>query len=219
MTTPRSYEDGCAAAHALDLIGERWALLVVRELLLGPKRFTDLRASLPGISSNVLTQRLGELERGAVLRKRKLGPPVSTWVYELTEWGKELESIILQLGQWGVRSGVFAPTCSLSPTSLALSFKAMFQPQNAKGLNARYALQLGNEQLQVTVADGHIEIARDPAHDSEGEADVTIETTPSVLASVIYGDRDVTQATESGELNVEGDQALASRFLTLFALT
>src|SRR5437867_13400571 len=96
----RSYDDGCAAAHALDLIGDRWALLVVRELVLGPKRFTDLRAGLPRISPNVLTQRLEELERTAIVRRRKLAPPAAAWVYELTEWGTQLEPVIAALGRW-----------------------------------------------------------------------------------------------------------------------
>ena len=95
----RTYDDACAAAHALDLIGERWALLVVRELLLGPKRFTDLRAGLPGVSPNVLAQRLRELERAGVVRRRKLPPPAASRVYELTDWGKELEPVIVRLGR------------------------------------------------------------------------------------------------------------------------
>src|SRR5712692_10221349 len=93
----RSYEDGCAAAHALDLIGERWALLVVRELMLGPKRFTDLRAGLPGISANVLTQRLDELSDVAIVRSRQLDPPAGAWVYELTDWGRDFEPILSAL--------------------------------------------------------------------------------------------------------------------------
>src|SRR5215217_4721087 len=104
MSGKRSYEDGCATAHALDLVGERWALLVVRELLLGPKRFTDLRAGLPGISPNVLTQRLHDLEQFAIVRRRKLPPPFGSWVYELTDWGRQLEPVIIQLGRWGARS-------------------------------------------------------------------------------------------------------------------
>ena len=99
MVTKRTYCDGCAAAHALDLVGERWALLVVRELLLGPKRFTDLRAGLPGVSANVLAQRLRELERAGVVRRRKLPPPAASRVYELTDWGMELEPVIVRLGR------------------------------------------------------------------------------------------------------------------------
>src|ERR671933_478014 len=104
MATGRTYDDGCAAAHALDLVGERWALLVVRELLLGPKRFTDLRAGLPNASPNVLAQRLRELERAGVMRRRNLPPPAASRVYELTEWGEELEPVIIRLGGWGARS-------------------------------------------------------------------------------------------------------------------
>src|ERR671921_2798404 len=104
MTTPRSYNDACAAAHALDLVGERWALLVVRELVLGPKRFTDLRAGLPHVSPNVLAQRLRELEAAGVVRRRKLPPPAASRVYELTPWGEELEPVIIRLGRWGARS-------------------------------------------------------------------------------------------------------------------
>src|SRR5918997_5673996 len=104
MATMRTYCDGCAAAHALDLVGERWALLVVRELLLGPKRFTDLRAGLPSASPNVLAQRLRELEEAGVVRRRKLPPPAASRVYELTDWGMELEPVIIGLGRWGARS-------------------------------------------------------------------------------------------------------------------
>src|SRR5437870_6143387 len=104
MTAKRDYDDGCAAAHGLALVGERWALLVVRELVLGPKRFTDLRAGLPGISPNVLAQRLEELEQVAIVRRRKMAPPAAAWVYELTEWGLELERVIMALGRWGARS-------------------------------------------------------------------------------------------------------------------
>src|ERR1700712_553090 len=100
----RHYEDACAAAHALDLVGERWALLVIRELLLGPKRFGDLRDSLPGISANVLTQRLEGLEATGVLTRHKLPPPANAQVYELTPWGYESEPIFQTLGRWAARS-------------------------------------------------------------------------------------------------------------------
>ena len=100
MAGKRRYDDACAAAHALDLVGERWALLVARELMLGPRRFTDLRMNLPGISPNVLTQRLDEMEKAAILRRRRLPPPASVWVYELTDWGKELEPVLQTFGRW-----------------------------------------------------------------------------------------------------------------------
>src|SRR3954447_21088106 len=100
----RTYGDGCAIAHALDLVGERWGLLVVRELLLGPKRYTDLRRGLPNASPNVLAQRLGELERAGVVRRRKLPPRAAVRVYELTDWGRELEGTVISLGHWAARS-------------------------------------------------------------------------------------------------------------------
>jgi DNA-binding HxlR family transcriptional regulator len=214
MATKRSYEDGCAAAHALDLIGERWALLVVRELLLGPKRFTDLRASLPGISSNVLTQRLSELEEGAVVQKRKLGPPVSTWVYELTDWGKELEPVIIQLGCWAAKSPCFFPGAAISATSLALSFRAMFNPDHAKNLNAHYELRLGDEHFHAEIADGCFHITRGNAT----QVDVMIEAAPNHLAAVVYGGQNLNEAIQSGDVHYQGDPSLMERFLTLFSL-
>ena len=133
MATKRTYCEACAAAHALDLVGERWALLVVRELLLGPKRFTDLRAGLPGVSPNVLAQRLRELEEAAVVRRRKLPPPAASRVYELTEWGMELEPVIVSLGRWGARSPLRPQDAGMSVDSLILSFRAMFDARAADG--------------------------------------------------------------------------------------
>src|ERR671915_410189 len=115
MVTMRTYDDGCAAAHALDLIGERWALLVVRELLLGPKRFTDLRAGLPKVSPDVLAQRLRELEAAGVLLRRRLEPPAASQVYQLTEWGRGLEPVVLGLGRWGSRSPFPGAGAELGP--------------------------------------------------------------------------------------------------------
>src|ERR1700694_602074 len=125
MAGRRKYGEGCAVSHALDVIGERWALLVVRELLLGPKRFTDLRAGLDGISPNVLTQRLEELEQVAIVRRRKMAPPAGAWGYELTEWGTQLEPVVVALGRWAARSP-FLPEGPLGVDSLILSFRTMF---------------------------------------------------------------------------------------------
>src|ERR671917_1970055 len=126
LTPRRSYEDACGAAHALDLVGERWALLVMRELMLGPKRFGDLRSDLPGISANVLTQRLEGLEAAGLLVRRRLPPPASTQVYELTAWGYEAEPIVQSLGKWAARSPAHDPSLPISATSIMLSFRTMF---------------------------------------------------------------------------------------------
>src|SRR6187455_2025237 len=127
----RTYEDACGAAHALDLVGERWALLVMRELMLGPKRFSDLRSDLPGISANVLTQRLEGLEAAGLLVRRRLPPPASAQVYELTPWGYEAEPIVQSLGKWAARSPAHDPTLPISATSIMLSFRTMFDPARA----------------------------------------------------------------------------------------
>src|ERR671913_2471372 len=150
----RSYDDGCAAAHALDLIGERWALLVVRELLLSPKRFTDLRAGLSNASPNILAQRLRELEQAGVVRRRELPPPAASRVYELTDWGMELEPVIVRLGRWGARSPSKPRDAALGVDSLILSCRTMFDPRAAEGLTASYELRLGEDRFPAQGADG-----------------------------------------------------------------
>src|SRR5947209_18591269 len=120
----RSYRDPCGIARGLDVVGERWALLVVRELLLGPKRFTDLRAGLPHLSPDVLSQRLRELEQSGVVRRAKLPPPAGSRVYELTEWGRELEPVVLGLGRWASALAPFPPGHGeLGVDSLVLALK------------------------------------------------------------------------------------------------
>ena len=147
----RRYDDACGTAHALDLIGERWALLVMRELMLGPKRFSDIRADLPGISANVLTQRLEGLEAAGLLVRRRLPPPASAQVYELTQWGYEAEPIVQVLGRWAARSPDHDPTLPLSPVSLMLSFRTMFEAERAKGMEARIGRASCRERVCSTV--------------------------------------------------------------------
>jgi DNA-binding HxlR family transcriptional regulator len=214
MVTMRSYEDGCAAAHALDLVGERWALLVVRELLLGPKRFTDLRAGLPGASPNVLAQRLRELEGGGIVRRRKLPPPAASRIYELTEWGMELEPVIIRLGRWGARSPSKPHDAPLGVDSLILSFRTMFDPLAAEGLSATYGLRFGEDRFRVEVADGRFNVERGIAE----KPDATIETDSNTMAALVYEGRDLAEALRSGDIKIEGDEAKMRRFLTLFPL-
>jgi DNA-binding HxlR family transcriptional regulator len=214
MATMRTYCDGCAAAHALDLVGERWALLVVRELLLGPKRFTDLRAGLPNVSPNVLAQRLRELERAGVVQRRKLAPPAASRVYELTEWGLELEPVITQLGRWGARSPSRPREATLGVDSLILSFRTMFDPRAADGLSASYELHLEEDVFRVAVSDRRFEIARGEAE----RPDATIEADSATLATLVYEGRPLAEALRSGDLKIEGDESAVERFLTLFPL-
>jgi DNA-binding HxlR family transcriptional regulator len=214
MATMRTYCDGCAAAHALDLVGERWALLVVRELLLGPKRFTDLRAGLPNVSPNVLAQRLRELERAGVVRRRKLAPPAASRVYELTDWGLELEPVITQLGRWGARSPSRPRDATLGVDSLILSFRTMFDPRAADGLSASYELHLDEDVFRVAVSDRRFDIARGEAE----RPDATIQTDSATLATLVYEGRPLAEALRSGDVKVEGDESAVERFLTLFPL-
>jgi len=210
----RRYDDACGTAHALDLIGERWALLVMRELMLGPKRFGDIRADLPGISANVLTQRLEGLEVAGLLVRRKLPPPAAVQVYELTEWGLEAEPIVKSLGRWAARSPAHDPTLPISASSLMLSFRTMFDPARAKGIDARIGFDLGAESFLARLRKRRLDIARGET----GAADVRFTGAPAALAAAVYGGQPFEMLEEAGALRVEGDPALARRFATLFPL-
>ena len=214
MATMRTYCDGCAAAHALDLVGERWALLVVRELLLGPKRFTDLRAGLPSASPNVLAQRLRELEVAGVVRRRKLPPPAASKVYELTDWGMELEPVVIGLGRWGARSPSRPHDAAIGVDSIILALRTMFDPRAADGLRASYELRLGEDRFHAEVAEGRFEVVRGGAQ----RPDATIETDPATLRALVFGGRGLDEALRSGDLKLEGAEWAAARFLSLFAL-
>jgi DNA-binding HxlR family transcriptional regulator len=151
MAAKRTYGDPCGIARALDVVGDRWALLVVRELLLGPKRFTDLRAGLPGLSADVLAQRLRQLEADGLLARRRLGPPAGTRVYELTERGRELEPVILALGRWGSAAPFPEPQREIGADSMVLALKTVFDPERAGQLEAEIELRLREHTFTVRV--------------------------------------------------------------------
>jgi len=214
MAIKRKYDDGCAAAHALDLVGDRWALLIVRELLLGPKRFTALRSSLPSISPNVLTQRLNDLEAASVLKRRRLPPPAEVWVYELTDWGRELEPVILQLARWGVRSPAFLRGAPLGVDALLLSFKSMVVPERAKGCELSLELAFDQEIFHVALRRGRLDIGRGASNRPQAK----IATDTATLLRLAYGKAPLDQAIESGRLRYTGQKAAIQEFLDLFAL-
>ena len=209
MATKRSYGEACAAAHALDLIGERWALLVVRELLLGPKRFTDLRAGMPHASPNVLAQRLRELEQDGIVRRRKLGPPAGTWVYELTEWGQDLEPVVLALGRWGSRSPLRDRDAIVSTDAIVIAMRGLFDGQRAGDLDATFALRLGDDRFAIRVADAKIDVARGDAEN----ADVTITTDAATLAALLGNATTANDAVADGHLELVGDAGAFERLL------
>jgi DNA-binding HxlR family transcriptional regulator len=212
MATMRTYGDGCGIAHALDLVGERWALLVVRELLLGPKRFTDLRDGLPKASPNVLSQRLRELEEAEIVRRRKLPPPAGAWVYELTDWGRELKPIAISLGTWALRSPTFPADAPVGTDSVILALGTFFDADAAGDLTARYELRLGENAFSVRIADRGIEVDRGAAD----APDAILETDPATLSALIWERRELAEALRAGDITIDGDQRAATRFLEVF---
>lgn len=207
----RSYDDACGTAHALELIGERWALLVLRELMLGPRRFSQLRADLPGISANVLTQRLGELEERGLVVRRRLPPPADVRVYEATEWGLEVEPILQALGRWATRSPRHDPSLPVSAVSIMMSFRTMFDPKGAKGMDARIGFRFGDDSYVVRVKKARIKVSR--AADRLTDCDLVITAAPEAVAAVVYG-----KQPHSGLITVDGDDKLLRRFVDLFHL-
>lgn len=210
----REYNDGCATAHALDIVGERWALLIMRELMLGPKRFSDLRVSLPGISANLLTQRLEGLEAVSVVCRRKLPPPAASWVYELTEWGQESEKMIKEIGRWAARSPTMADGKPMSVNSVILSFRTMFNADSAEGLDFTLGLRFGEQEFVANISEGALDV-------SSGEAargDVLVSCDQNDLVAVVYGGAPLDPMISDGTIQIEGDKNVLERFCGLFPL-
>jgi DNA-binding HxlR family transcriptional regulator len=207
VISERSYKQYCGVARALDLVGERWALLVVRELALGPKRFTDLRQGLPGIATNVLSLRLRQMERDGVVTRRLLPPPAPAQVYELTEHGRELVPIMLALGRWGATTmSERSPDQSIRGEWLALALKAFFDADAAQGLSATVALVLDGAPFTLRVEDGRLDVT--PG--ANGPADLAITTDPDLLLQFLAGAPVLIPA--------EGDRQLLGRLPELFPL-
>ena len=212
MTT-RTYGDGCSSAHALDLVGDRWALLIVRDLLFGPKRFSDLAAGLPHASPNVLTQRLRELEVAEIVRRRRLPPPASTMVYELTEWGADLEPILMGLQRWGAASSTLPHDVPVGCDAAMLALKNAFDATAAGDLAGVIEVRFGSGTFVVTIGGARLAIRRGAAD----HPDAAIETDPPSLEAVAFGMRSLDDAESGGDIRIEGDHRLATRFLDLYA--
>ena len=204
----RAYDDACGTAHGLELIGERWALLVLRELMLGPRRFSQLRADLPGISANVLTQRLSELEQRGLVRRTRLPPPASVQVYEATEWGLEAEPIVQTLGRWAARSPRHDPTLPISGVSILLSMRTMIDSERGSDLDAHLNFRFGDEVYTGHLKGGEIAISRG----EHSSPDLTIAGEPQALAAVLYGKAPVDLIEWSG------DEKLLRRLIDLYHL-
>jgi DNA-binding HxlR family transcriptional regulator len=211
MPPARSYDDPCGIARALDVVGDRWALLVVRELLFGPQRFVQLRSGLHGVSPNVLAQRLRDLEDAGVVRRDMLDPPASVAIYELTACGRALEPVLLELGRWGGQRPVTTST-GLSVGALLVALKTVFDP--AAAVDGTFALRVDGVWFRLTVADGSIDIIR--ARTSQPA--VTFETDVPTLRSVAFGRESVTHAERDGRMTVTGDRRAAEHFARMFAV-
>lgn len=211
----RSYGEACGIPRALDRVGERWALMVVRELLLGPKRFTDLREGLPHMSADVLAQRLRELEENGIVARRILPPPAASKVYELTAWGRELEGVLIALGRWGARAPLSAAEegC-MSLDSHIVSLQTLFDAEAAGDFAPVVELQLGDHVFTLAVVDGRLGAKRGPT----GEPDIVIATDPCTLIALTHREIDLPDAIAAGDAKVTGDKRAARRFLRLFPL-
>ncbi len=220
MTSPRPlhgkwYEDACGTAFGMELIGERWSILVVRELMLGGRRFSDLRASLPGISAKVLAERLASLAATGVLVRRRLPPPAPAQVYELTQWGYLAEPVIQELGRWAARSPEHNPQLALSPVSFMLSLRTMLDREKAGEFEVSVGITLGGDSFLAELRRGELPVRR--AAPGEGEIGLSAAVAPP-LVRVVYGSEDPAVVAGRGELALRGDIELIRRFVALFAL-
>jgi DNA-binding HxlR family transcriptional regulator len=207
----RSYNQYCGLAYALDIVGERWTLLIVRELIAGPRRFKDLVEGLPDISTNLLAERLKSLEQQGIISRRVLPPPAGSTVYELTTLGRALETSVLELGKWGSQ---FVPPSMegvnvLHLGSYALTLKTFFRPEQARGVNETYELHVDNEVLQVRIKEGELQV-------KQGEAlkpDAVFHTDMPSYLGLLTGQIKPGEAVSRGLIRIEGDPGALSRFL------
>jgi DNA-binding HxlR family transcriptional regulator len=212
----KRFDQYCPVAHALCLVGERWSLLVVRELLHGPKRYTDIAAGLPGIGTNILASRLRDLEEAGVVRKRKLPPPAASTVYELTEYGAELEEAVYALARWGARSlGPPEPDDDLYPEWGVNAFPALFNPAKAAGLVETYVLRIGEDVFTVRLEDEHMEAEVGAAEEAELDASMDMDT----FFGLASGTLEPRQTVEQGlVLLAAGDPETLERCFRVFSL-
>ena len=211
----KRYDQYCPVCHALGLVGERWALLLVRELLRGPKRYTDLAEGLPGIGTNILAARLRELEEGGIVRKRKLPPPAASTVYELTEYGAELEEPLYALARWGARTlGPPGKGDDLYPDWGLNAFAALRDPEAARGISETYVLRIGDDVFTAKLVDGLLHVDAGAAEGPDLDAALAMET----FYALASGDLSPRTALAEGRVQLAaGKAATLERFFTLFS--
>ncbi|MBC5815637.1 MAG: transcriptional regulator [Candidatus Eremiobacteraeota bacterium] len=210
----RAYGQYCGFSRALEVVGERWALLIVRDLFVGPKRFTDLHRGLSGIPTNILTSRLKELEDAGVVARRLLPRPAGSVVYELTPYGLELEDVVLALGRWGAKTlGDPRPDEIVTHDSMIMAMRTTFQPQAARKLRATYELRMGDIVLHLRITNGKLDVQPGPLPD----ADLVIEAGPAIK---LLMSRELTpkDAIANGSVQLTGDTSLLDRFVDIFQI-
>jgi DNA-binding HxlR family transcriptional regulator/putative sterol carrier protein len=214
--THRSYNQFCGLSYALDIVGERWTLLIVRELIAGPRRFKDLLEGLPGISTNLLAERLRNLEQQGMIRRRTLPPPAGSAVYELTSIGQRLENTLLELGKWG--SQFIPPSMDgvsvLHISSYALTLKTFFRPELAQDMDETYQLNIGDEVLQARIKAGEIQVQQG----QPWKADLVLYSDIQSFLELFSGQLRPEQAISYGRVLLEGDPGALKRLLKICGL-
>lgn len=210
----RSYADACGITRALDVVGERWAIPVVRELIFGPRRYSDLAAALPGVSTNILGSRLKELAAADVVLKRRLPPPAGTTVYALTPWGAQLEPALIALGRWAAHTPADLEQQAFSASSFALSLRTTFNPTAATGVTLDLNLVMGTEVFEARIDDGDFTIGRAETTD----AHLRLHAGPKELAALVYQRLDPAEELRSGAVRIEGPLESVKTFTRCFTL-
>ncbi|MXO60241.1 transcriptional regulator [Altererythrobacter salegens] len=210
------YRDACGASLALEVLGERWSLLIVRELMLGPMRFSAIRAELPGLSAKILTERLAGLEAAGVLRRTTLPPPASVQVYELTQWGLEAAPVLRTLVQWAMRSKLHDPSLPMTATSFVQSLQFSLLPEAAKALEGRtVSLDIGAHSFLARIEGGELLVER--REKPSADLHLSAEGANAFLA-LFYGRMPFTDwLADNPARAIEGEAALARAFVTAFA--
>lgn len=212
----RKFDQYCPMAHALSLVGERWSLLIVRELLHGPKRYTDLAHGLPGIGTNILADRLRELEKCGIVQKRRLPPPAASTVYELTEYGSGLSEVLYALARWGARTlGPPRADDMLYPEWGLNAFPALFDPEAARGLSETYVLRIDDDVFTARIADGRLDVSMGAADD----ADLTVDADMDTFFALTGGELDPRAAVAARQVRIEGELDALERCFRVFSIT
>lgn len=211
----RDYEQRCGLARGLDVLGERWTFLIVRELLFGPKRFTDLLEGLPGVPPSLLSARLKEMQTTGIVSKRVLPPPAASTVYDLAPAGKELEPILLALARWGARFGrPPRPTDAARPEWSVFALRSLFRPEAAAGVQATCELRSPDGTCRLRVADGVLTISTA----SGPSPDLVLTGELVIVMGVLMGKVPTKEAVRRGDLKIQGDRRVLDRFLDMFRL-